>query len=257
MNIYIEIAFLLLVYFLFLFLICTLKKDNSLVDIGWGTGFVLVMLYSLLSQSLTRINLLITIMVSLWGLRLSFHIFKRKWGKPEDFRYRKWRREWKYFHLRSFFQIFLLQGFLLYIIVYPAVKVLTLNSTGLNFWSYLGIFVWAAGFLMEVLADRQLKIFLLKKQANQTENKIIQSGLWKYSRHPNYFGESLIWWGIFILSYSLGGGLSTIISPILITYLLLYVSGVPLLEKHFADNPEYQEYKKRTSKFVPWFPGEN
>ncbi|MFW6257048.1 MAG: DUF1295 domain-containing protein [Bacillota bacterium] len=251
MNIYIQLALVLFSYFVLFFLLGTIKKDNSLVDIAWGLGFVVSVLYTLIVSDFNTVNLLITFMVSIWGLRLSWHIFQRKLGKPEDFRYRKWREEWNYFYLRSFFQIYLLQGLLLFIIVYPALTIITTSIEQIRPGGYLGILVWFTGLAVEVISDRQLKKFL---QTRSDKSKIMDSGLWKYSRHPNYFGETLVWWGIFIFALSATGNIFTIISPLLITILLLYVSGVPLLEEHFADNPQYQEYAEKTNKFFPWFP---
>lgn len=253
MSIYFQVAILLFVYFNFMFILSIIKKDNSIVDIAWGFGFALVVLFALFNRELTTISLLITIMITIWGGRLGFHILLRKIGKEEDFRYKKWREEWNNFYLRSYFQIYILQGTLLYIIVFPALKVINLENSQFNLLTYLGILVWLTGFFFEVVGDWQLKKFI---EDSSNKGKIMKYGLWKYTRHPNYFGEATMWWGIFLIAVANGAGILTIISPITITYLLLYVSGVPLVEKQFEDNKEFQKYAKKTNKFFPWYPGE-
>ena len=246
MGIFFNVGILIFLYFNFFFILSIIKKDNSLVDIGWGFGFAITVLYVFIKSQMTGISLLITFMVILWGGRLA-----RKIGKPEDFRYQKWREEWNNFYLRSYFQIYILQGILLFIIVFPAVQIINLNITKLNILGYIGVLIWLIGFAFEVIGDWQLKKFLEKEE---NEAKIMKSGLWRYTRHPNYFGEATMWWGIFIIAIDGDASFLTIISPLTITYLLLYVSGVPLLEEHFKDNPEFQKYAEETNKFFPWFP---
>lgn len=254
MNIFLEVALVLFLYFTAFFILCTLKSDNSLVDIAWGFGFVLAVWFTLLRSPIQPLDIIIVLLVTVWGGRLGLHILSRKIGKPEDFRYQKWREEWDNFYLRSFFQIFILQGFLLYIIVYPSVKVISSDTPYIGILTVLGVLVWLLGFAWEVIADWQLKNFLKQRSSR---NEIMKSGLWKYSRHPNYFGEALLWWGIFLIALEAVGGFLIILSPVLITVLVRYVSGVPLLEKRYADHEEYQEYADKTSIFIPWFPGEN
>ncbi|MGM0437983.1 MAG: DUF1295 domain-containing protein [Bacillota bacterium] len=251
MSILVQVAILIFVYFNIFFVLSVIKKDNSLVDIGWGFGFALAVLFTLYQSSISGTGLLLTIMITVWGGRLGFHILARKIGKPEDFRYQKWREEWKNFYLRSYFQIYILQGVLLFLIVFPAVKAIKIATGFLGTLGYLGLLVWLIGFFFEVVGDWQLKKFLGNEE---NKGEIMQSGLWKYTRHPNYFGEATMWWGIFLIALDSGTGIISIISPITITYLLLYVSGVPLLEKHFEDDPKFQKYAKKTNKFIPWFP---
>ncbi|MFW6311415.1 MAG: DUF1295 domain-containing protein [Nanoarchaeota archaeon] len=250
MNIYLELILVVFGYFLLFYIIGLIKKDNSFVDIGWGLGFIVITLYSLLSVQATPVDYIIFFMVSIWGLRLTWHISDRKLGAPEDFRYQKWREEWNYFYIRSFLQIYMLQGILLYIIAYPAVKLIISPETNIGWVGFLGICIWIIGFAFEVIADWQLKKFL---QNRNDENKIMDSGLWKYSRHPNYFGESVVWIGVFLLTFDVTGSLLTVVSPISITLLIRFVSGVPLLEKRFENNARYQKYAKQTNIFFPWF----
>jgi len=248
MNIFLEVALLLFAYFMTFFLICIVKKDNSLVDIAWGFGFVLAVLFTLIRTSTQTIDLIVAILVAIWGTRLGLHILARKIGKPEDFRYQKWRREWKYFYLRSFFQIFLFQGFLLYIIVYPSVKIISSDTPDFGFLTLIGLTIWLIGFGFEVISDWQLRKFLEQRESRE---EVMTEGLWKYSRHPNYFGEALLWWGIFVVALDTVGGLLIILSPILITILVRFVSGVPLLEKRYQDHENYQKYAEKTSIFIP------
>ncbi len=241
------------IYFFLFFLVAQIIRNNSIVDMGWGAGFVLVALATLFIQgAYMERNLLLALLITIWGGRLTYYIVRRNWGKPEDFRYAKWRREWgRWLVPRAFLQVFMLQGLLMLVIGYPIILVNANPQPGLNILDYLGLAVWIIGFYFESVSDKQMAEF---KKDPANKGHIIKTGLWKYSRHPNYFGEATMWWGIFLLSLSVPLGWSGIISPLTITLLLLYVSGVPMLEKKYKDNPEFQEYAKVTSKFFPWLP---
>ncbi len=248
-----QTVLIVFLYFLAFFIVATIIKNNSIVDMGWGAGFVVIALATLfLEGSFAARNLLVTLLVAIWGVRLTYHIVRRNWGKPEDFRYAKWRGQWGNLVVpRAFFQVFMLQGVMMLVIGYPIVLINAYPAAGLNFLDFFGLLVWVVGFFFESLGDKQLAEFL----SNPTnKGKVIQSGLWKYTRHPNYFGEATMWWGIFLLALSVPLGWTGIISPLTITTLLLFISGVPLLEKQMMKNPEYREYAARTSKFVPWPP---
>jgi steroid 5-alpha reductase family enzyme len=252
-ELFVQAALIVFIYFLLFFLVAQVIKNNSIVDIGWGAGFVLLALIILVSQgAYVERNLLITLLVTIWGGRLTYYIVKRNWGKPEDFRYAKWRQEWgRWLVPRAFLQVFMLQGLLMLIIGYPIILVNANPQPGLNFFDYAGLLVWITGFIFESVGDKQMAEF---KKDPANKGHVIKSGLWRYSRHPNYFGEATMWWGIFLLALSVPSGLSAVISPLVITLLLLYVSGVPMLERKYKDNPEFQAYAKVTSKFFPWFP---
>ena len=142
---------------------------------------------------------------------------------------------------------------LLTIISIPIFIVNFSTLEGLVILDYIGIIIWIVGYYFEVTGDAQLKAFISKKE---NKGKLMKSGLWKYTRHPNYFGEATMWWGIFLIAFNVGGIFPAIISPLLITYLLLFVSGVPLLEKKYKDHPEWPEYSRKTSKFIPMPPKE-
>ncbi len=252
-ELFVQAALIVFIYFLVFFLVAQVIKNNSIVDMGWGAGFVLLALVILVSQgAYVERNLLMTLLVTIWGGRLTYYIVKRNWGKPEDFRYAKWRQEWgQWLVPRAFLQVFMLQGLLMLVIGYPIVLVNASPQPGLNFFDYAGLLVWIIGFIFESVGDKQMAEF---KKDPANKGHVIKSGLWRYSRHPNYFGEATMWWGIFLLALSVPSGLSAVISPLVITLLLLYVSGVPMLERKYKDNPEFQAYAKVTSKFFPWFP---
>jgi steroid 5-alpha reductase family enzyme len=242
-----------LIYMTILFLIALAKKDNSIADIAWGPGFILLAVLGLvLRPSWTGRRLLVSALVLIWGLRLALHIFRRNRTRGEDFRYTAWRSRWgRRFVLRSYLQIFLLQGLFLLLIAAPLIL---LGRSPLTPWSALdgaGLCVWIVGFLFEAVGDAQLTRF---KRRPETRGRIMTGGLWTYTRHPNYFGEALMWWGIFLVSLSVPGGWPGLIGPLTITLLLRFVSGVPLLEKKYAGRPDFSAYARATNAFFPWFP---
>ncbi len=255
-SIFISTFIFILAYFIVFFIIAVIKKNNSVVDIGWGLGFVLASYFVLFNTGNFNFRtIIVTLFVTLWGLRLSSHIYQRNKGEPEDFRYAKWRENWNYFYIRSFFQIFILQAILLFLIASSVININSHAAVSLTAFDIIGIIIWIIGFTFEVLGDKQLRDYLNKPDAKK-DGHIMKEGLWKYTRHPNYFGEATMWWGIFVIGLSIPGSWIFIISPITITYSLLFVSGVPLLEERYADDEEFQAYAKKTNKFFPWFPGE-
>ena len=248
------VVILLVVYFTIFFVIAQILKNNSIVDIGWGLGFVVLSVYSLIytsiTSTLTFTQIIITILVGLWGLRLFTYIGIRNFKKPEDFRYIQMRKKWgqKNVFMKAYFKVFMAQAAFMFIISLPILSAYTTTKNANSIFLILGIVVFLIGLIFESVGDYQLRTFV--KNINN-KGHIMQSGLWKYTRHPNYFGETLIWWGIWIIVLSLPYFYISIISPVLITFLLLFVSGVPLLEKKYKNNPEFQEYAKRTSIFFP------
>ena len=236
-----------------IFTIAQIKKDNSIVDIAWGPGFILVSILTFsMSQKFMFRQILVLALVVLWGTRLALHITVRKRGRGEDFRYAQWRRDWgKWFFLRSLFQIFMLQGIILLVIAYPIILINHSSRGGIIILDIIGALVWLTGFSFEAIGDYQLLKF---KRHPENKGKIITQGLWKYTRHPNYFGETLIWWGIFLIALSVRNGWTAVLSPLLITFLLLRVSGITMLEKKYTGNKYFEEYARKTSPFIPWFP---
>jgi steroid 5-alpha reductase family enzyme len=237
-----------------LWLISLWLKNSSIVDIFWGTGFVIVncVYFALTPDGYFPRKALIGALVTIWGLRLSIYILLRNWGKPEDFRYQKWRKDagGKWWWL-SFFQVFLLQGALLWIISVPLLAAqYGALPDHLTVFDFLGAAAWLVGFYFEAVGDWQLSRF---KARPENKGKILDSGVWRYTRHPNYFGDAAQWWGYYLIAAA-AGGWWTLFSPILMTLLLLRVSGVALLEKTLETRPGYQEYIERTSAFVPRAP---
>jgi steroid 5-alpha reductase family enzyme len=253
---YLITALTLFIFFVIFFILAQLKKNNGLADMAWGLGFVVVALTGLIyTSSYDIVQITITLLVMLWGFRLFFYIGLRNWSKPEDFRYVAMRNKWKTnIRLKAFFKVFMLQGILLYIISLPIQFAMLSKKTVSEPFEYvilgLGILLWLIGYYFEAVGDAQLKTF---KKDPKNKGKIMQSGLWKYTRHPNYFGEALMWWSVWIVSISTLEILNLFgfVGPLVITLLLLFVSGVPLLEKKYKDNVDFQAYAKKTSIFFP------
>lgn len=255
-NIYLQVALVILAYFTIIFVVAQVMKNNSIVDSFWGPGFLVVALFTFFRSDYRGMRaIVVTLLVAIWAIRLFYHITLRNWNKPEDYRYINMRKRWgtKFPMLKAYVKVFLVQGFFLFIISLPIVVANTTSNQTLGIVGYLGIIIWLIGFYFESVGDRQLKDFLAKPE---NKGKLMTQGLWSYTRHPNYFGEATMWWGIFLISIVSLSYLWLIISPIVITLLLLFVSGVPLLEKKYKDRPDFIEYSKRTNKFFPWIPKE-
>jgi steroid 5-alpha reductase family enzyme len=233
-----------------LFVWSLIVKRNDIADVAWGTGIFIVALISYVYGTQSSLSLMLTILAGLWGLRLTLRIFLRNRKKGEDFRYKKWRDTWgAWFYLRSFLQVYVLQGLLMVVVGSSFIHASILGDHySMNAISIIGFLIWTLGYFFEVVGDWQLDRFIAQKSA---PDEILSSGLWKYSRHPNYFGEVTMWWGIWLMIATLPMGYVALISPLTITFLILKVSGIPLLEKNFLHNPKFQEYKKRTSAFFP------
>jgi steroid 5-alpha reductase family enzyme len=214
-----------------------LKKRNDIADVAWGLGFIVVTIANLVVNPSSK--LIVTLfLVVIWGTRLAVHIYNRNKNKKEDYRYEQWKKG-------AYFKVFITQGFFMWLICMPIIG----SKGNMNMTNALGILIWMIGFYFETTADKQLREFI----ANPiNKGKIMMNGLWAYSRHPNYFGEVTMWWGIFLLN--LNENWWTIIGPLTITFLILKVSGVPLLEKKYVGNKEFDDYKKRVSVFMPWKP---
>jgi steroid 5-alpha reductase family enzyme len=237
-----------------LWLVSLALKNASIVDIFWGTGFVITVwvYFAFTPDGFLLRKLLIAILTTIWGVRLSLYILWRNAGKSEDFRYQVWRKEagaaWWW---RSFFKVFLLQGILMWIISTPLLAAQFNSSparlTGLDFF---GVLIWLVGFTFEAIGDLQLARF---KADPANKGKVMDRGVWLYTRHPNYFGDAAQWWGYYLIAAS-AGAWWTVFGPVLMTLFLLRVSGVTLLEKNLSSRPGYEVYMKTTSAFIPWFP---
>ena len=230
-------------------------KNSSIVDIFWGIGFVIATwaAFLLTPDGFAMRKLLLSVLVTIWGLRLSLHILLRNWGKSEDFRYRAWRKAaggaWWW---RSFFKVFLLQGVILWIVSAPLlVAQISALPDHLTWLDYLAVLVWLVGFTFEAVGDWQLRRF---KANPANQGMVLRTGIWRYTRHPNYFGDAVQWWAYYLIAL-VAGGWWTLFSPIIMTALLLRGSGVSMLEKTLkVEKPGYKEYIVTTSEFIPWFP---
>lgn len=244
-------------YLMVTLIIALIHEDNSIMDIVYGSAFVLIAwCLAFLWLGWSERQMIVLACVTVWGVRLTTRILLRNWGKPEDFRYRAWREEWKkngmlYFFFRSLGQIYLLQGAVILVVSLPVLVVFSTTQGPLMWYNWLGLGLWCVGFCFEFIGDFQLDRFI-QNQANK--GQLMTTGLWKYTRHPNYFGEATMWWGLFLVVLGLPLSELVLASPILITFLLTQVSGIPMLEKHWAGRSDWEAYKKRTSAFIPWFP---
>jgi len=229
-------------------------RNASIADVVWGPGFGVVAWGAWVVATGGRgegIRLLLPLLTTVWGLRLALHIAGRNRGKGEDPRYAKWRREGgRLWPLRSLFTVFLLQAAILWVVSLPLqAGALADSSPG---WAMAGVLLFGTGFLLEVAADRQLARF---KANPANRGRVLDTGVWRYSRHPNYFGDAVVWWGLWAIGGAGTGAWWTVVGPILMTFLLRFVSGVALLERSLIDRrPGYRAYMCRTSPFIPWPP---
>ena len=237
----------------FLWLISLRIKDTSIVDIFWGLGFVTIawVTYLVVKPDSTR-YLLMAAIVTIWGLRLAGYLAWRNIGKPEDYRYQAMReKHGDRFPMISLFFVFGLQGLIMQVVSLPIQATATATAP-LNWLDALAALIWLVGLFFETVGDIQLARF---KVNPDNQGKVMDRGLWRYTRHPNYFGDFLVWWGIYLVALGGGNAWWTIISPLLMSVLLMRVSGVTLLESSLRSNkPGYEDYVQRTSAFFPMPP---
>ncbi len=260
-KIYLQILAVIFIFMYILFILAQMLRNNSIVDIFWGIGFIVIVAclsaWARTYMEGERVILakhLVNACVLVWGARLSVYIFIRNGGKGEDWRYKNFRKKWgEYQMLGAFLQVFMLQGIIMFIVSLPVIHV-NRNFSGINFLTCFGFLIWMIGFLFEAIGDLQMYQF---KKDPLNKDKAMQYGLWKYTRHPNYFGEIVLWWGIWIMSFNIFASLQTfvgLLSPIMMTFLLTKVSGVPMLEKKLKEkNEAYREYIRKTPALFPKF----
>jgi steroid 5-alpha reductase family enzyme len=237
-----------------IWLISIKLRNVSIVDLFWGFGFVVSgAVYFISTEGLETRKILLMTMVAIWGLRLSIYLAWRNLGKGEDFRYQKFRKDfgedryWWY----SFFSVFLLQGVLMWLISAPLLGAQFYPGNELGILDFIGVAIWIIGIVFEAGGDIQLARF---KADATNKGKVLDTGFWHYTRHPNYFGDAAVWFGYALICIS-AGSYWPILGTVLMTALIIKVSGVALLEKTMKETkPEYQEYIRRTSAFIPWFP---
>jgi steroid 5-alpha reductase family enzyme len=238
-----------------LWLISIQIKNVSIVDLFWGSGFILAgLVYFLKTDGFASRKILLLVLVIIWGLRLSIYLAWRNIGKGEDFRYQKFRKEYgenRYWWI-SFFQTFLLQGILMWLISAPLLGAqYYAPADHLGIPDLIGVFLWILGFVFEAGGDVQLARF---RADPANKGRVLDKGFWRYTRHPNYFGDAAVWCGFGFICLSAGSYLP-VLGSVLMIALIIRVSGVALLEKSLkTSKPEYLEYIRKTSAFIPWFP---
>lgn len=247
-------------FFYIIFVIAQIKKDNSIVDLGWGIGFVFGSWATLLSTSNpTLLSYVIAIFITIWGLRLSIRLIKRNWGKPEDFRYANWRKEWgNKAVIIAFFRVFTVQAVINFIVgsaSYVAIKYNAFTFSGVSIvFVIVGLVIALIGLFFEVVGDEQLR-----RHIKKGVKKLMDTGLWSITRHPNYFGEIMIWNGLYIIglsllftsSISIVYYLLLVISPLLMSVVLIKIS-TPLLEKHMSTYQGWDDYAKKVPVIFPF-----
>ena len=235
--------------------VSVLIDDASIVDIVWGFGFVAATGVAFLTaDTATDRSLLVLVMVTIWGLRLSGYLAWRNIGEGEDRRYRQMRKKSPdTFWLISLWKVFGLQAVIMWVVAVPAV--VTQGSTGSLSWiDFAGLGLWMVGLVFESVGDFQLARF---KAGPDSKGKVMDRGLWRHTRHPNYFGDFCVWWGFYLLALA-AGAWWTVIGPLIMSVLLLRVSGVTLLERDISERrPGYREYLRRTNAFFPGPPREH
>jgi steroid 5-alpha reductase family enzyme len=237
-----------------LWLISVRIRNVSIVDLFWGFGFVVAsVVYFIYSEGFETRKILLMTLVTIWGLRLSIYLAWRNLGKDEDFRYQKFRKDfgedryWWY----SFFSVFLLQGVLMWLISVPLLGAQFYEGNELGLFDFIGVVIWIIGFVFEAGGDIQLARF---KADPANKGKVLDTGFWHYTRHPNYFGDAAVWFGYGLICIS-AGSYWPVLGSVLMTALIIKVSGVALLEKTLnTTKPGYQDYVRKTSAFIPWFP---
>lgn len=226
-------------------------RRYDVVDSAWGLGFVLVAWIGLsLRANFHPLQLVSAALVSLWGLRLFVHIARRNWRRPEDDRrYQLLRQKWGSAAKRkAYTHIFLLQAVLLLVVSLPMLAIAWTRSPQLNAGTWIGWAIWLFGISFEAVADWQLSHFLRNRAAGS--HQLMGQGLWRYSRHPNYFGEITTWWGAALVAISSGEWWG-VLGALVLTVLITKISGIPPLEKHYDGNPAYEAYRRHTSALVP------
>jgi len=250
---YFETFILLFAFFFIIFIIGQVTKDNSIVDIGWGSGFVLSAWYNFFRNPDSGLKgILILAGITIWGARLTYHIAKRNLGKPEDYRYIAMRKKWgdKFVLVKAFLNVYLIQMLIQYVVTLPVIYGNTTQQL-MKWYNWIGVILWGIGFFFESVGDYQLKQF---KKDPKNKGILMDQGLWSLTRHPNYFGDSAMWFGIFLIAITNISGIWIIIGPALMTFFIVFVSGVRLLEKKYEGRKDFEAYKQKTSAFVPWFP---
>ncbi|MES2856542.1 MAG: DUF1295 domain-containing protein [Bdellovibrionota bacterium] len=258
MNSYLAAAIAVMILANLAFTLAVKMKRNDIADVVWGFGFVVATAAALFwtSAELGKFEMwprmaVAGICLAIWAGRLSTHIaFRNAKKSGEDVRYKNWRDEWgSSWKWKSYLRVFILQGLILIVNALPLLKIASEPGAGVDLVVWIGVVIWAVGFFFEAWGDHQLTVF---KGDPKNKGKLMTTGLWSWTRHPNYFGEVVQWWGFFLMAVTLPGAWFTVIAPIAITFLILKVSGVPMLEKEMKSRPGFDDYARQTpSTFFP------
>lgn len=254
-HIYFQALLVILILMTTLWIVSVIIKNVSIVDLFWGFGFVMIsVFYFIATAGFYPRKILLLALVSIWGFRLSGYLAWRNIGKGEDFRYREFRKKYgenNYWWI-SFFQTFLLQGILMWLISAPLLGAQFYGQNNqLGIFDFAAIVFWLIGISFEAGGDIQLALF---KSDPANKEKVLDKGFWRYTRHPNYFGDASVWWAYGLICFA-SGSYFPVLGALLMTTLIIKVSGVALLEKSLKEQkPLYKEYIEKTSAFIPWFP---
>jgi len=245
-------ALFVFIYMTLWYIVASVAKRSDLADVAWGLGLILLTMLILVSyENVSLRPILVSLLIFIWGLRLSLYIYLRNSGGVENFRYCKLREEWgKYFFLKSYLEIFILRGVLLMLVAIPVLYINTFGGGELGFLDYFGAGIWLLGFALESVSDWQLSVFL---KTPENKGKLLKSGLRAFSRHPNYLGEVLQWSGIFFMALSLPYGYLTIVGPLTMVLIISKSINASAVEKNIAQDQEIEEYKKDTGILFPRF----
>ena len=254
MQIYLQALIIILALMTLLWIVSIFIKNVSIVDLFWGFGFVVAgSFYFMQGEGELARKVVVLCMVAIWGIRLSVYLAWRNIGKGEDFRYQQFRKNYgKGYWWISYFQTFLLQGLLMWMISAPLLGAqLRGGGAAIGWLDWIGMLVWIIGITFEAGGDYQLSRF---KANPENRGKVLDTGFWRLTRHPNYFGDTAVWWGFACMSLA-AGSYWPVLGSLVMTLLIIKVSGVALLEKSLNDTkPQYKAYIERTSAFFPWFP---
>jgi steroid 5-alpha reductase family enzyme len=236
-------------------IVSLLRRDASVADVAWGLGFVLVAWLSFaLADGTEERKVLVVALTSIWGLRLAAYLAWRSAGEEEDFRYREMRARYgSRFPLASLVGVFAFQGVGMWVVSLPvqAAQVPASPST-LTALDFVGVALWSVGIFFETVGDLQLARF---KANPRNRGKILDRGLWRYTRHPNYFGDFCVWWGLYAIALATGEAWWTVVGPLTMSCILLRISGVSVMERRMRRRgDDYARYEQRTSSFIPWIP---
>jgi steroid 5-alpha reductase family enzyme len=229
-------------------------RRYDVVDVSWGLVFIVITITALLqTEAIQAVHVIVLLLVGVWGLRLSSHIYRRlRASTGEDKRYIALRKKWAAGNeaVAVYVRIYLLQAVLATLVCLPVIVIMTAHGPNASWLVGIGVAVWLSGLLIEALADKQLRDFIRNPEHR---GQLMTQGLWRYSRHPNYFGELVLWWGIGIIAVSVSFGWIGLVGPALLSYLIIFVSGIPPIEKTFAQRAGWGDYRQRTSVLIPWF----